>query len=251
MIRTEQLESDTVLRIVLDAPKANILDAAMISGIATAYDELIRPETKLVVFEGAGAHFSFGASVAEHQASQAAAMLKSFHGLFRKMAATAVPTCALVRGQCLGGGLELAAWCSFVVATPEARLGQPEIQLGVFPPLASVLLPWRSGGRAALELCVTGRSVRAEEALALGVVDALAEDPEAWWKKRFDETLRPRSASSLRFAERAVRADLARRMEADLPAIERLYLEQLMGTHDANEGIAAFIERREPHFKHC
>ena len=244
MILVDKRESGAVLRIVLNAPKGNILDAAMIGAISNALDAEASADVKLVVFEGAGKHFSFGASVEEHQRDRAAAMLETFHGLFRKLQRLAVPTCALVRGQCLGGGLELASYCTFLVATPDARLGQPEIKLAVFAPMASILLPWRVGGGAALDLCISGRSIGAEEAKRIGLVTEVTEDPEAWLGALFAESLRPTSASSLRFAERAARIDLARRLERDLPALERLYLDELMATHDANEGIAAFIERR-------
>ena len=249
MIRSTHELEGAVLRIVLDRPKGNILDAAMIGAISDSLDADVTPSTRLIVFEGEGKHFSFGASVEEHQAEQARAMLTSFHALFRKLADLAVPTCAAVRGQCLGGGLELASWCSWIVATEDARLGQPEIQLAVFAPMASVLLPWRCGGRAALDLCVSGRSVGAAEALKLGVVNAVVTDLEAWWIE-LAEQLRKTSASSLRFAERAVRRSLMERMARDLPEMERLYLEELVQTHDANEGIAAFLERRSPNYAH-
>jgi len=236
----------SVVHITLDRPKANILDAAMIAAIIEALAAHVDAGTRLLVFEGAGAHFCFGASVDEHRAEHAAAMLEAFHGLFRQLAGLAVPTCAVVRGQCLGGGLELASWCTWIVAEPGAKLGQPEIQLAVFPPMASVLLPWRIAGGAALDLCVSGRSVTAEEALALGLVTAVSEDPTAWWRDRYAATFARTSASSLRFAERAARMDLVRRMEADLPRLERLYLDELMSTADANEGIEAFLARRRP-----
>lgn len=248
MIRAEGLVDGTVLRLVLDRPKANVLDAAMIGALVDALQAQVGPGTRLVVFEGAGDHFCFGASVDEHRADQAAAMLTSFHGLFRTLARLGVPTCAVVRGQCLGGGLELASWCTWVVATPSARLGQPEIKLAVFPPMASLLLPWRLGGAHALDLCVSGRTVSAEEARAMGLVTAVADDPEAWWRALVDEHLGRTSASSLRFAERAARADLLRRLDTDLPELERLYLHELMATHDANEGIEAFLARRAPTF---
>ena len=251
MIQRDKREGGAVLRIVLDAPKANILDSAMIRAIGDALEADVEAGTKLIVFEGAGKHFSFGASVEEHRRDAAPAMLEAFHGLFRQLARLGVPTCAIVRGQCLGGGLELAAYCTFLVATPEARLGQPEIKLAVFPPMASLLLPWRLGGGAALDLCVTGRSVDAAEAQRMGLVNAVTDDPEAWVSALFAESLRPTSASSLRFAERAARADLLRRFEQGLPALERLYLDGLMTTHDANEGIAAFRERRAPQHRNA
>ena len=249
MIKTERLEGGAVLRLVLDRPKANLLDLEMIRGIDAALDREVSADTKLILFEGGGAHFSFGASVKEHERDQAAEMLRTFHGLFHKLAALAVPTCALVRGQCLGGGLELVSWCSFVVASPEARLGQPEIQLAVFPPMASLLLPWRCGGGAALDLCLSGRSVTADEAHRMGLVDAVTENLEGWWRSRFEAHLALTSAVALRHAERAVRAGLMAVLERDLPTVERLYLEGLMSTHDANEGIAAFMQKRRPNFQ--
>ncbi|MBZ0112592.1 MAG: enoyl-CoA hydratase/isomerase family protein [Thermoanaerobaculia bacterium] len=239
-----------VLHILLDRPKANLLDALTIEAISRSLSRDVTPETRMIVFEGAGDHFSFGASVEEHQAEQAELLLSSFHGLFRQLAEVAVPTCAVVRGQCLGGGLELASWCTWIVATPEARLGQPEINLAVFPPMASILLPWRAGGRAALDLCVSGRSVSADEAQQLGLVNVVTEDPESWWMDLVREQLSATSASSLRFAEVAARTQLIRIINRDLGHLEGLYLDHLMKTHDGNEGIAAFVERRRPEYTH-
>ncbi len=246
MIREQTLEGGAVLHLTLDRPVANILDAEMIGGIRRALEQSLRPETKLLVFEGAGEHFCFGASVDEHRAERAGEMLAAFHGMFRDLARAAVPTCAVLRGQCLGGGLELASWCTWIVASPGARLGQPEIRLAVFPPMASLLLPWRVGGGAALDLCISGRSLTADEALSAGLISAVSEDPTAWWRALYAERLAPLSASSLRFAERAARRSLLRGLEEELPELERLYLEELMATRDANEGIEAFLERRRP-----
>ncbi len=250
MIEATHKSSGRVLHILLNAPKANILDAAMIGAISLALDKEVREETCLIVFEGAGDNFCFGASVEEHKAEKASGMLEVFHGLFRQLADLAVPTCAVVRGQCLGGGLELASWCTWIVATPDARFGQPEIQLAVFPPMASVLLPWRAGGQVALDLCVSGRSLRADEALSSRVINAVTEDPSAWWEALVEKRLGRTSASSLRYAERAVRLQLMRQLDDAIPELERLYLDRLMDTHDANEGIHAFTERREPLYQH-
>jgi len=250
MISTETMMDGAVFRVVLDRPKANVLDAAMIADIIETLGTQVPSCARLLIFEGAGKHFSFGASVEEHQADQVAEMLDTFHALFHQLDELGVPTCAVVRGQCLGGGLELASWCTWIVATPEAKLGQPEIRLGVFPPMASVLLPWRVGGRAALDLCVSGRSVTAQEALEMGLVNVVTEDPEAWWRALVTNHLATTSASSLRHAERAVRADLRARIERDLPQLERQYIRELMATHDANEGIAAFLERRPSQWRH-
>jgi len=249
LIRVDRPFDGAVLHIVLDQPKGNVLSSAMIGAISEALSVEVTKETRLVVFEGEGKHFCFGASVEEHQAAQAQSMLTAFHGLFRQLAELAVPTCAVVRGQCLGGGLELASWCSWIVASPDAKFGQPEIQLAVFPPMASILLPWRAGGQAALDLCVSGRSLSAEEAVRMGIVNAVTEDPESWWMAMAERLVKT-SASSLRYAERAVRGPLMLRLERDVPELERLYVDELMKTHDANEGIAAFLERRSPEYRH-
>lgn len=250
MLRVEQRHDGGALHLTLDAPKGNVLDRAMIGRLREALGACVRKTHRVIVFEGAGAHFSFGASVAEHRREEAKEMLEAFHGLFRQLASLSVPTAALVRGQCLGGGLELASYCTWILASPDARLGQPEIRLGVFAPMASILLPWRIGGGAALDLCARGASLTAEEARAAGLVTRVAEDPRAAFDALYLEELAPKSASSLRFAERAARADLHERMAQRLPLLEAMYLEELMGTHDANEGIAAFLERRAPELRH-
>ncbi|HFE44409.1 MAG TPA: cyclohexa-1,5-dienecarbonyl-CoA hydratase [Nannocystis exedens] len=250
MILSEVRMQGAELRITLNRPKANILDAEMIAAISSALDQHVSERTALIVFEGQGKHFCFGASVEEHRAEQASAMLTSFHALFKKLAELAIPTCAIVRGQCLGGGLELASWCTWIIAEPGATLGQPEIKLAVFPPMASILLPWRCGGAQGLDLCVSGRSISAERALEIGLVNAVTDDPETWLKSHIIDMLARTSASSLRFAEKAARIGLVHDIEHHLPTLERLYVHELMATHDANEGIAAFLERRKPTFKH-
>lgn len=238
-------EGGRVLWLTLDAPKANVLDARMIRAIVQQLEEHgDRSELRAIVFEGAGPNFSFGASVAEHQKDQAPAMLASFHGLFRRLDALAIPTLAVVRGACLGGGLELASWCSWVFASPEATFGQPEIKLAVFAPMASLILPWKLGGAAAIDLCVSGRSLDASEAAALRLVHEVAARPDDAARAFLRQQILPRSASSLRFAERAVRGELSRALSDRLPGLERLYVEELMQTPDANEGIASFLERR-------
>lgn len=250
-VRIESLGDGSVLHLVLDAPKGNVLDAKMIGLLHEALRERVGAETRVVAFEGEGKNFSFGASVAEHRRAEAAAMLETFHALFRTLAELAVPTAAIVRGQCLGGGLELASWCTWVFASPDARLGQPEIRLAVFPPVASIVLPWRVGGGHAADLCVSGRTLGAPEALAIGLVTEVADDPRVAFEAFYAEHLAGTSASSLRFAERAARAGLHEAIRTRLPALERLYLEELMKTHDANEGIEAFLARRSPSFDHA
>jgi cyclohexa-1,5-dienecarbonyl-CoA hydratase len=151
---------------------------------------------------------------------------------------------AAVRGHCLGGGLELAAFCHRLIAAPDAKFGQPEIALGVFAPVASLLLPQRIGRAAAEDLCLSGRTIGASEALRIGLCDAIADDPDAAALAWARDDLGRHSASSLRHAVRAVRGPFLQTFLRDLADLERAYLEDLMATHDAREGIEAFVAKR-------
>lgn len=244
-------------RLVLDRPRGNILDAEMVAALRESARDLsralesgTRPQLKLLVLEGEGDHFSFGASVAEHLPEQVERMLAEFHALFLELEALGLPSAAVVRGQCLGGGLELAAWCGTVICGEDARFGLPEVRLGVFPPVAAVMLPWRTGGARAAELQLTGRVIAAAEAVRLGLADECAEAPEAKLLEWFERELAPRSAVALRFAWRAARRPVAQALREELPAVEELYLRALMPHADPREGILAFLERREPRWTH-
>jgi cyclohexa-1,5-dienecarbonyl-CoA hydratase len=149
-----------------------------------------------------------------------------------------------VRGQCLGGGLEVAAAGHLIFAAPGAMLGQPEIKLAVFAPAASCLLPERIGQAQAEDLLYSGRSITADEALRIGLVTAVAEDPDQAALDYFDQHLASVSASTLRFAVRAARGDAMQRIRAKIEFVEKMYLEELMATHDAVEGLTAFIAKR-------
>ena len=234
-------------RVVLDRPKGNVLDRDMVRALdETARRAGRQAGLKALILEGAGAHFSFGASVEEHLPPHVAGMLSRFHALFLALLESGVPCLAAVRGQCLGGGLELAAFCQRVFAAPDARLGQPEIRLGVFAPVASLILPERIGRARAEELCLSGRVVDAPEALAMGLVDVVAEDPVAAALAWARGHLLDKSASSLRLAARALRRRWSAQLAAELAALESLYLDELMATRDASEGLTAFLEKRAP-----
>lgn len=249
-IRPETLWDGAGLKLVLDAPKANILDAEMMGEIHGHLDELKnKPEVKLLVFEGEGPHFCFGASVQEHTKDRAGAMLDAFHGMFLKMVDLAIPTAAVVRGQCLGGGMELAIFCNWIFASPDAKLGQPEIQLAVFPPPASLILPMKVGQAAADHLCLSGESWSAEQAQAAGLVHEITEDPMAALDTFAAKHIVKKSASSLKFAVRAARTEFNETLRTKLPVVQKLYIEGLMESHDANEGINAFLEKRKPAFE--
>ncbi len=246
-IRFRREADGDVGRIVLDRPKANVLDEAMIQAIR---DQLVAlrgdEQLKLLVFEGAGRHFSFGASVEEHLPGRVRNMLPAFHQMFVELEALGVPTAAVVRGQCLGGAAELATWCGTVFCDATAHIGFPEIKLGVFPPVACMALQWRVGGNRGSGLVLTGRSVSGPDACAMGLADDCSDDPEDALQAWYDANVANLSAASLRFAWRASRRPIARALLEELPALERLYLDELMAHPDPTEGLYAFLEKRTP-----
>ncbi len=245
------LERDgRLLRLSLARPKANLIDAAMISALDSALSEhLADPALACILLDAQGPHFSFGASVEEHLPEQCAAMLASLHGLIIKMLESPVPILAAVKGQCLGGGLEVVCGASQIFASDDAKFGQPEIKLAVFAPAASCLLPERIGQANAEDLLFSGRSISAEEAFRMGLVQGVDQDPEAAALNWFDQNLTHLSSSSLRFAVRAARLQSIERIREKLARVESLYIDELMSTHDALEGLTAFVEKRRASWK--
>lgn len=249
-IKLNYTHNNEVAQIILDDGKGNVLDDIMMQDLLEAFEIFKeKKDLKLLTFEGAGKHFSFGASVEEHTKEKCASMLKIFHRLFYEIANMSIPTMAKISGQCLGGGMELALACNFLFADKTAMLGQPEIMLGVYAPPASLLLPLKIGSARAEELLLTGLSIDAEKAKAIGLINDVFEDKEAmnsaledWISKNICQ----KSASSLRFAVRVARTRFNEVIRTKLPELERIYIAELMETHDANEGIASFMEKRKP-----
>jgi len=240
-----------LLRLRLARPKANIVDAPMIAALHAALDaHRASPGLRGVLLDADGPHFSFGAKVEEHLADRCAEMLASLHALLVAMVEFPLPILVAVRGQCLGGGLEVALAGGPIFASADAQFGQPEIKLGVFAPAASCMLGWRINQSVAEDLLWSGRSVDGTAALAMSLVGTLSADPEAAALAYFDEHLAPRSAAALACAVAAVRAPRARELRLRLAEVEALYLDRLMRTRDANEGLAAFLERRTPAWEH-
>jgi cyclohexa-1,5-dienecarbonyl-CoA hydratase len=240
-----------ILRLRLARPKANILDAAMIGALdqalaAHAGNSVLRG----VLIDHEGPHFSFGASVEEHLPGQCEAMLKGLHALVLRMLAWPAPILVATRGQCLGGGLELACAGNLLFAAPDAQFGQPELKLAVFAPAASCLLPPRIGQARAEDLLFSGRSIDAPTALTWGLANQVADDPAAAALAYFDAHLAGKSASSLAYALRAARGPLVEQLRRRLAEVEALYLDGLMKTRDAVEGLRAFVDKRTPQWEH-
>ena len=244
-------KNGALLRLRLARPKANIIDAAMIAAIRQAL-ATHRGNAGLLaaILDHEGPHFSFGASVEEHLPGRCAEMLAGLHALIVEMLEWPAPVLAVVRGQCLGGGLEVALAASRIFVSEDAMLGQPEIKLGVFAPAASCLLPPRIGQAAAEDLLFSGRSIDAAEAIAMRLVANVSSNPDAAALAWFDQHLADKSASSLALAVTAARGSFVPEVKRRLAEVERLYLEQLMKTRDANEGLSAFIAKRQAKWEH-
>jgi cyclohexa-1,5-dienecarbonyl-CoA hydratase len=250
-ITADLLEDDGVLRLVLNQPKGNVLTTEMMGELSTAlavkHDDA---HLKLVIIRGAGGNFSFGASIEEHERDRVGDMLRSFHGFVRDLASYPVPVAALVDGRCLGGAFELALCCHLLFATPAARLGCPEIKLGVFAPVLAAVGPERLPGALAERLLLTGEEISGTAAANVGLLACVLDGPDpedsllGWYRTH----LAPLSAFALRQATAASRrtSGLLRALSERLPAIERQYLDEVVASHDGNEGIAAFVARRAP-----
>lgn len=230
-------------------PKGNIVTTEMVTSLRTALEEIGQnPHLKLISIEGAGKDFSFGASIPEHAPEQIGRVLPEMHALIYDLLDASAPTAALVRGRCFGGGFELALACDFILAEEDATFALPEIALGVFPPAASVLLPARVGLAQSAASLLTGTTVTAREWHSRGLLQLLAapgtlDAAVAAW---FSREIAPRSAAALRHGVAAMRMALRAHVGEVLPRIERLYLDDLMRTYDAVEGIAAFMAKRQP-----
>jgi cyclohexa-1,5-dienecarbonyl-CoA hydratase len=225
----------------------------MLKDLREVLDEVSKEkQCKLLVFQGAGKHFSFGVSVEEHTVELAPKMLADFNGLILTLSDLAIPVCSLISGQCLGGGLEVAAFAHFMFADESARMGQPEINLSVFAPPASVMLPLKIGHGYADDILLTGRSINAHEARRMGLVYEVYADKETMEEKVnewIERHIIPKSAIALKIATRIARKRFSDRLREDLKAFESVYLNELMKTYDAQEGLNSFMEGRKPVWK--
>ncbi len=244
---------ERVGRVAFARPPLNVFTIAMMREIDEALTECMgRRDMVAVVFEAvAGSRaFSAGVSIEEHAEETVYQMLESFHQIFRTLEQMGKPVVALVEGAALGGGCELVAGCDIVISGPQARYGQPEIKLGVFPPAAAVLLPRVVGERRARELLLTGELFGADEALRMGLVSHVVEADQLEAKlQEILGRLRELSAPALEMARRAMDAGRGRPYLEALQRAEDIYLNELMKTEDAHEGVKAFTEKRKPEWR--
>lgn len=245
----ETEERDGAFRLSLSRAPVNVLDIATIRRIHDALRGLpTRRDLKLLVLRSAiDGTFSAGVDVADHTRGRAAEMLAAFHALIRLLDELPQVVLAAVDGRCLGGGCELAAVCDIVLATPRSTFGQPEIDVGCFPPVAAALLP-RLAGRAAFEIVLTGTPVSAAEAARIGLVTRVVDDLEsetAAWVAR----LAAKSGAVLDLTRKALRRGGHGSFGEALLRTEAIYRDELLATEDVEEGVRAFLEKRKPRWK--
>lgn len=250
----ETICSNGIARITLSRPPVNVLDISMMLELTRAFtSETVQRDARVVVIQATGKTFSAGVDVADHTPARMEEMLAQFHAVIRHIQECRVPTVALVKGSALGGGAELATSCDIVLASEGAKFGQPEIRLGVFPPVAMVNLPGTIGVRRAAEMIFTGNVIHATEAERIGLVNHVYEDSS------FDvdadnylEQFSRLSRTSLMQTKEAFRSALGmKNPRSALDMLEEFYLNRLMATHDAKEGIAAYLEKRAPVWAHA
>jgi cyclohexa-1,5-dienecarbonyl-CoA hydratase len=246
-------KQDGVARLTLNKPPLNVLDIAMMREINAALESLADDASvRVLVFEAAEGSkaFSAGVDVSEHTADKVEEMIEVFHRMFRLLDGLEMPTVAVVGGAALGGGCELVLFCDMIIASEKASFGQPEIQVGVLPPIAVVALPDIIGPKKALEMVLIGDRIRADEAQRLGLVNKVVPPEELWAAAdEFVGKLAKLSGAVLRLTKRAVRVGGTGSFVDGLAAVEEVYLGSLMATEDAHEGLAAFMEKRAPVWK--
>jgi len=244
-------EENKRARITLNRPPFNILNIEMMAEISEALASFQNQNLKVLVLDARHKAFSAGVDVSDHTADKVEDMIRVFHSIFTNLSAIEAPTIAVVNGAALGGGCEVAVFCDLIIASERAKFGQPEVKVGVFPPVAAAIFPKIMGTKKALELLLTGEIIRAAEAKELGLVNHVIpvenfqEDSENF----ITEMIASNSAPVLRMTKKAFLEGLNNPYQEAIRNIEDIYLNELMKTADANEGLAAFLEKRTPVWK--
>lgn len=246
--------ADRVAYIIFNKPPLNIFTIGMMKEINDALNRLMKINyicTVVFAATPSSKAFSAGVAIEDHKQETVYQMIENFHNIFRLLNSFSKPTIAVVNGPALGGGCELAAFCDVVIASEKAKFGQPEIRLGVFPPMASVVLPRVIGIRKATELILTGESVDAIDAQSMGLVNFVVTEEQL--EERTLEVIsyfRESSASVLEVTRRAIFTGFFPNFEEVLAKVEEQYLLQLMSLKDPHEGLKAFMEKRRPIWTH-
>ena len=245
-------KKEKVARITLNVPPLNWITIPMLKEINEALVDVAKDQTiKLLIFDHAGEKaFSSGVDVADHTDDKVEEMIHTFHRAFRLMYEIDIPIVGLVNGVSLGGGCELTSFCDIVLASDRSRLGQPEIAVGVFPPVAAAWFSKIVGLKKTYELLFTGKMIGAQEAKEIGLVNAVF--PAASFREDVDKFLADilnKSRPILIWSKRAIRASLGVNFPDSLRSAEVLYLDGCMKAEDAKEGITAFMEKRKAVWK--
>lgn len=244
-------EENMIGRITFNNLPLNILNIEMMKEINKALKEFQRKNLKVLILNANGKAFSAGVDVSDHTKEKVGEMIQVFHEIFTNLYKINAPTVALVNGAALGGGCEVATFCDIVIASEKSKFGQPEIKVGVFPPVAAAIFPKLMWSKKALELIVTGDVIGAEEAKELGLVNHIlpVENFDEESEKLITEKLASNSAIVLQLTKRAFMEGATQNYSESIKKIENIYLNELMKTSDANEGLAAFLEKRQPVWK--
>src|ERR1700674_4070800 len=242
---------DSVARLTLNRPDHNLLNEAMLREIA---DGIVfageRDDVKLIAIDSACKVFSGGVDIGEYTTQRVYQMLEAFHAAFAAMLEASKPVLCVVNGPAIGGGAELAAFGDLVIATPKARFAQPEITIGVFPPLASTILPFLVGPKIALELVLLGEPVTAERALDLGIINRLV--PEAQLESTVNDLcarIAGHSGPVLTMAKKAILGGMGLSLRDGLRNSMNIFLNELYRLEDSQEGLRALVEKRKPEWK--
>jgi cyclohexa-1,5-dienecarbonyl-CoA hydratase len=244
-------EKDMIGKITFNNLPLNILNIDMMKEINNAIISFRDKNIKVLILNSNGKAFSAGVDVSDHTKDKVKDMIHVFHEIFNNLYKINVPTIAIVNGAALGGGCEVATFCDIVIASEKSKFGQPEIKVGVFPPIAAAIFPKLMPNKKALELILTGEVIGAQEAKELGLVNHVLPvdnfDEEA--EKIVNGKIASNSAKILQLTKRAFIEGATKNYSDSIKGIEDIYLNKLMKTNDANEGLAAFLEKRPPVWK--
>ena len=240
-----------VARITLHNPPLNVIDITMMEELSHVISLIEEQKSiSVLVLQGSERAFSAGVDIAAHAPERVSEMLTKFHAVFRAMVKSQKILVAAVRGHCMGGGAELAMMCDLVVTSETASWKFPEISLACFPPVAAVGLATVVGQKQAADLILTGRKVDGLEARAMGLANsAVPDDQVEVALEKLLARLSKLSPAALAITKKALYVWDAMHFDKGLARAEKIYLEELMQTNDAREGIEAFLEKREPRWR--